>query len=115
MSGHFQNGGVVKPSLDFWRELSIECLDNKIGVELGYQKKPKRVCKIPIYVYCEKLQWYTMARCVIRAKKGEKGNKNIKSAVRTIPDGVKIPGYIPIFPMVYYYDLYALNIIKFRL
>ena len=40
-----------------------------------------------------------MAGWGIRAKKGKKQNKNIKSAVRTIPDGVKIPWSIPIFPM----------------
>ena len=53
MSGHFQNGGVVQPSLDFSRELSIECLENKIGLELGDNGKTKISCKIPIYVYCE--------------------------------------------------------------
>ena len=30
--GHFQNDGVVKPSLDFWRALEIEFLYNKNGV-----------------------------------------------------------------------------------
>ena len=30
-SGHFQNGGVVQPSMDFWRDLTIECLENIIG------------------------------------------------------------------------------------
>ena len=25
-SGHFQNYGLVQPSLDFWRDLTIECL-----------------------------------------------------------------------------------------
>ena len=34
-SGHFQNDGVVQPSLYFWRALTIECLENTIGVELG--------------------------------------------------------------------------------
>ena len=34
-SGHFQNDGVVQPSLNFWRALSIERLENTIGVELG--------------------------------------------------------------------------------
>ena len=44
-----------------------------------------------------------------------KKQKYKKSAFRTIPDAVKIPGYIPIFPMVYYHNVYALNIIKFGL
>ena len=30
-SGHFQNDEVVKPSLDFRRDLEIEFLENKIG------------------------------------------------------------------------------------
>ena len=34
-SGHFQNDGVVQPSLDFGRDLEIEYLENTIGVELG--------------------------------------------------------------------------------
>ena len=34
-SDNFQNYGVVPPSIDFWRALEIECLDNTIGVELG--------------------------------------------------------------------------------
>ena len=33
-SGHFQNDRVVHPILIFWRALSIECLENTIGVEL---------------------------------------------------------------------------------
>ena len=33
-SGHFQNDGVVQPSLYFWIDLAIECHENKIGVEL---------------------------------------------------------------------------------
>ena len=34
-SCHFQNYGLVRPSLDFRRALEKECLENKIGVELG--------------------------------------------------------------------------------
>ena len=47
-----------------------------------------------------------MAGCGIQAKKWEKvKQKHRKSAVRTIPDAVKIPGSIPIFPMVYYHNI----------
>ena len=53
--GHFKNDGVVQPSLDFWRSLSIECLENKIGVELLENRRPNRTCKIPIYVPCGKI------------------------------------------------------------
>ena len=59
-----------------------------------------------------------MAGCGIQAKKKKQEKvkqKYKKSAVRTIPDAVKIPGYIPIFSTVYYHNVYALNIIKFRL
>ena len=35
-SGQFQNYGVVQPSMYFWKSMEIECLDNKIGLELGY-------------------------------------------------------------------------------
>ena len=54
-SGHFQNYGVVQPSLYFWRDLAIYCLENTIGVELGENGRPKRNAKIPIYVRCEKI------------------------------------------------------------
>ena len=54
-SGHFQNDGVVQPSLNFRRALAIECLENTIGVELGENGRPKRTSKIPIYVPCERI------------------------------------------------------------
>ena len=54
-SDHFQNDGVVQPSMDFRRDFSIECLDNTIGVELFYNVQPKRDPKIPIYIPCEKI------------------------------------------------------------
>ena len=54
-SGHFQNYGVVQPILDFCRALAIECLENTIGVEFGDNVKPKRDCKIPVYVPSDKI------------------------------------------------------------
>ena len=33
--------------MDFWRALSIEWLENKIGVELGDNGPSKRACKLP--------------------------------------------------------------------
>ena len=54
-SGHFQNNEVVPPSLDFWRALEIECLENTIEVELGENGRSKRTYKIPIYVPGEKI------------------------------------------------------------
>ena len=55
MSGHLQNDGVVQPSLDVWRELLIECLENTIGVKLRDNIKHKRDYKITIYVPCDKV------------------------------------------------------------
>ena len=54
VSGQFQNNGVVQPSLDFWSALAIECLENKIGVELGDNGRPKRSFKVTVYAPCEK-------------------------------------------------------------
>ena len=54
-SGQFQNDGVVQPSMDFWRALEIECLENTIGVELGENGRSKRTYKIPIYVTGKKI------------------------------------------------------------
>ena len=48
--GHFQNDGIVQPSLDFWRYLTTYYLDNIIGVELGGIGRCKITYKIPIYV-----------------------------------------------------------------
>ena len=45
----------MQPSLDFWIDLGIDCLENKIGVELGENVRPKITSKIPIYVPCEKI------------------------------------------------------------
>ena len=53
VSGHFKKDGLVQPSLDFWIELDIECLENTVGVELGNNGQPKIACKIPVYVPCE--------------------------------------------------------------
>ena len=38
----------------FWRALSIEWLENTIGVEYGDNGIPKIDCEIPIYIPCEK-------------------------------------------------------------
>ena len=54
-SGHFQNDGVVQPSLYFQRYFAIECLENKIGVESGQNGLPNRIYKLPMYVNCEKI------------------------------------------------------------
>ena len=55
VSVQFQNDGVVQPSIYFMRYLSIECLENTIGVELVYNVQPKRTYKIYMYVPCEKI------------------------------------------------------------
>ena len=54
VSGHFQNDGVVQPSLDFRRYFAIECLENKIGDEFVDSGLPNNTSKIPIYVTLEK-------------------------------------------------------------
>ena len=54
-SVHFQNYGLVQPSLYFWRDFTIECLENTIGVELEDNGRPKITSKIPIYVPYEKI------------------------------------------------------------
>ena len=53
-SGQFQNYVVVKPSLYFWRDLAIECLENTIGFELGQNGRPKRTSRLPIHVPFDK-------------------------------------------------------------
>ena len=100
-SGHFQHYGLVQPGLDFQRVLEIECLENTIGVKLGDNGRPKRSCKIPICVPCDKMTVKHHGGMWDTSKKNR--NKNIKSnAIRTIQDAVKIPGTIVIVPRVYY-------------
>ena len=55
MSGHFQNDEVVQPSICFRRYLSIEYIENTIGVNVFENGQPKRNSKISIYVPCEKI------------------------------------------------------------
>ena len=55
LSRHFQNDGVVQPSLDFQRALAMECLENKIRVELGENRKSNRIFKSLICVPSEKI------------------------------------------------------------
>ena len=55
MSGHFQNDGVVQTSLDVWRYLAIEWIENTIAVEFGENGQSNGTYRIPIYVPCEKI------------------------------------------------------------
>ena len=55
LSRHFQNDGVVQPSLDFQRALAMECLENTIRVELEENGQPNRIFKSLICVPCEKI------------------------------------------------------------
>ena len=34
-SSHTQNDGNIMPTLDFWRQLVIQCMENTIGTEPG--------------------------------------------------------------------------------
>ena len=51
--GHFQNGGVLQPSLDFRRGLAKECLENTIGLDPGDIGRPQRGCTIPAGLECQ--------------------------------------------------------------
>ena len=46
-SGHFQNGGNIMPTLDFWRHLAIQCMENTIGTEPGDIGMPMWDCRMP--------------------------------------------------------------------
>ena len=110
-SCHFQNDGVVQPSLDFRRSLLIEFLDNKIGVYLGENRKPKRISKLLIYAHCDKC-FYHGKMCDTSKKKTETKikNQNCHNYLKCY----KIPGYIVSVPRVYSFDLGAFQIINLR-
>ena len=95
--------------------MSIECLDNTIGVELGDNEITKIACIIPIYVPCEKftVNHYGGMWELIKTKHKEVKQNIKRSTIRIITDAVKIPGSILIVPMVYYNSMYVLKIIKF--
>ena len=115
VSGHFQNDEVVQPSLDFIRALETEGLENKTGVELGENRGPKKISKIPTYVPSEKITVKRHDGMWDSRRKSKKLNKNIKtSAVRTIQSAVKRPGSIVSFPRVYSCALEKFQIIKLR-
>ena len=116
-SDHLQNGGVVQPSMDFWRALEIDFLKNTIGVELGENVIPKKPSKLPSCVPCENMtvkhhggMWYPSFKTGKKVK-----NRNIKSKIfRTIPDEIKIPPSLISVPMIYYFALDDFQIIKMR-
>ena len=79
-SGHFRNGGVVQPSMDFWRALEIDFLKNTIGVEFRENIRPKRTSRLPSCVPCDKIEvkhrggiWYPSFKKV-KSKKVQKQN-----------------------------------------
>ena len=82
VSGNFENDGVLQPSMEFWRALEIECLENKIGVELGDNGWQKRAFKNGKIVslwssYIKSLLW----QVGFEQKKGEKWNKKCKAVL----------------------------------
>ena len=83
--------------------MAIECLKNIIGLELGYNGRPKRACKIPVYVTCEQVTVKHYGRMWDTSrKKMKKKFKYIKiSAVRNITNAVKRPGSIVSVPNIY--------------
>ena len=115
-SGHFQNDGVVQPSLDFRRALAIECLENTIGVELGGNGRPKRTTKLTIYVPCEKITVEHHGRMWDPSQKREKvKQKYQKQRCQNYSKcGKKTRVYCKSVPRVYCCALDALQIIKLR-
>ena len=79
-SGHFQNDGVVQPSLYFQRYLAIYCLENTIGVELGDNELTKGAYKLTIYVPCEKITVKQNGGMWYPSKKKEKSETEISKA-----------------------------------
>ena len=47
VSGYFQNGGNIMPTLDFWRQLALQFMENTIGTEPGDIGRPMWVCRKP--------------------------------------------------------------------
>ena len=39
-SGHFQNGDNIMPTLDFWRQLAMQCMENTIVTDPSDTGRP---------------------------------------------------------------------------
>ena len=46
-SGNFQNCGDIMPTLDFWRQVAIQCMENAILIEPGNIGSPMKACRRP--------------------------------------------------------------------
>ena len=46
-SGHYQNGGDIMPTLDFWIHVVIQCMENTIETDPGDIGMPMRACVWP--------------------------------------------------------------------
>ena len=57
-SVHLENGGNIMPTLDFRRQLTLQCMENTIGKEPGDIGRPIWACIRPQIVQCnlEKVQ-----------------------------------------------------------
>ena len=69
-SGHFQNGGDIMPTLDFWRQLVIKCMEDTIGTDPGDIGRPMWACIRPKIVefHMEKVPNYR-GKCLPSEKK----------------------------------------------
>ena len=114
--GHFQNGGVLQPSLDFRRGLAKECLENTIRLEPGDIGRPQRGCTIPAGLECQLVS--VSHYCGMwdgGFKKCKKSSRNIKSnAARRTPIAKIGPGHIANSQRDYFCALDASQIIKWR-
>ena len=115
--GHFQNGGVLQPSLDFRRGLSKECLENTVGLEPGGIRQPQRGCTLPSGLECQLVSVIHYCGMWDGGSKtnGKKPSRNIKSnAARRTPIAKIGPGHIANSSRVYLYALDYSQIINWR-
>ena len=54
-SGHFKHYGLVQPSVEFQRALTIYCLDNTTSVELGDNLRSERACVMTKFIPCKQV------------------------------------------------------------
>ena len=93
----------MQPSLDFWRDLENKCLENKIGVELEKNVRPKQNSKIPIYLPDEKITVKHHDRMWDPSKKkGKVKHRHQKQRCKNYSNSLKITGSIVRVIRVYY-------------
>ena len=110
-SGHFQNGGNIMLTLDFWRQLVLQCMENTIGTDPGSVGRPIRACRRAQIVEYKPDNIPNYRGKWLASEKNP--SRNIRSsAARTILNASIGPGLIAYATEEFFYNLGNSSIIR---